>query len=440
MHKHTVIASIVLLAAFCSLSSVAAAALQVGVGRTEITPQEPMPLWGYTSRTDPFQHTYDPLYCRAVVFYDGTTSAAIITLDLGRTPPGDWVQRIRTHARQKYSIAQVLLTATHTHAAPNLGPEYHPSPWLEEVAGKIDEAIKRARATLQPAVLKTGQGAVDITYDRRLMEADGSVTMLWQNHERRFTQPVDQRIKVLQIDSVTGQPIATLVHYACHPVISGSRNQGVTAEIPGVVCSYVREHVGGECLFVQGACGDINPYQAGALQQHHDAYPFFVAEAERVGQEVLRIVAHAQPDTSPDYTIRYQDASIRFGLRHPVSDERLANMLQGRVRAAEMKAAADPNYYLEAPVSILTLGSSFAWAGFPGEFFDDFQVDLADRSPIGQTYFVGFCNGYYSYFPTIQAAAEGGYGASWGLLAAAGTGERFVDQAIIMLYQLLGKL
>jgi hypothetical protein len=32
------------------------------------------------------------------------------------------------------------------------------------------------------------------------------------------------------------------------------------------------------------------------------------------------------------------------------------------------------------------------------------------------------------------------YGASWGLIAAAGTGERFVDQAIIALYQLLGQL
>ena len=61
-------------------------------------------------------------------------------------------------------------------------------------------------------------------------------------------------------------------------------------------------------------------------------------------------------------------------------------------------------------------------------------------SPVEHTYFIGYCNGYYSYFPTIQSAAEGGYGASWGLIAAAGTGERFLDQALIGLYQLLGQL
>ena len=86
------------------------------------------------------------------------------------------------------------------------------------------------------------------------------------------------------------------------------------------------------------------------------------------------------------------------------------------------------------------LGEEIAWAGFPGEFFDDFQVDLRRRSPVANTFFVGYCNGMYSYFPTIKAAAEGGYGASWGLLAEAGTGEQMVDKAVIGLYQLLGKI
>ena len=74
------------------------------------------------------------------------------------------------------------------------------------------------------------------------------------------------------------------------------------------------------------------------------------------------------------------------------------------------------------------------------QFFDDFQIDLRRRSPVANTFFVGYCNGMYSYFPSIEAAAEGGYGASWGLLAEAGTGEQMVDKAIIGLYQLLGKL
>jgi len=251
------------------LSVVAAGAdpsIQVGVGKTEITPQEPMPLWGYSSRTDPFAAVYDPLYCRTIVFDDGKTKAAIVSLDLGRTPPGHWVDTLRTRARDVFGIDQLLLAATHTHAAPNMGSNHAPIPWIESVAAQIYRSFEIAEANMQAAHFKVGQGAVDITYDRRVVNDDGSVTMLWQNHQRERTKPVDQRIKVLQINNRTEQPIATLVHYACHPVICGNKNMGVTADIPGAICSYVGKHIGGECLFLQGACGEINPYLAGLLQ------------------------------------------------------------------------------------------------------------------------------------------------------------------------------
>ena len=84
------------------------------------------------------------------------------------------------------------------------------------------------------------------------------------------------------------------------------------------------------------------------------------------------------------------------------------------------------------------IGRCSSLVGFPGEFWDDFQKDLRQRSPIPQTYFVGYCNGYLSYFPTIQAAAEGGYGADYGLLTEPGAGERLLDQTIIDLYRILG--
>ena len=425
------------------LSGVAAGAdpsIQVGVGKTEITPREPMPLWGYSSRKDPFVNVYDPLYCRTIVFDDGKTKAAIVSLDLGRTPPGHWVDTIRKRAREQFGIDHLLLAATHTHAAPHMGSTHAPIPWIERVAAQIYRSMEIAKANMQPAVFKSGQGQVDITYDRRVVNDDGPVTMLWQNHRRERTKPVDQRIKVLQINNRSDQAIATLVHYACHPVIGGSKNLGVSADIPGVICSYVGKHVGGECLFLQGACGEINPYLAGLLQEDRDAYPQLVAEAEKAAKAIVGVVKASKPVAADDYTIRYQEASVRFGFRHPLDDERLSKMLNTYYSEAEIKEISQSEDAMEASLSILMLGKTFAWVGFPGEFFGAFQIDLAQRSPVEHTYFVGYCNGYYSYFPTIQAAAEGGYGASWGLIAAAGTGERFVDQAIIALYQLLGQL
>jgi len=432
--------SIPLILLLLSRQVCASPALRVGIGKTEITPTEPMRLYGYASRTTPFVGIYDPLFCRSVAFDDGAAKAVIISLDSGTIPLGHWLDTIRTHLAKQHGVDHVLLTATHSHAAPHLGTYDRPISWNEIIAEKIYQSVRQALASLQTAHFKIGVGEVDITYDRRVIGDDGRVTMLWQNHERRPTKPVDQRIHVLHIQNMSDEPIATMVHYACHPVISGNRNNRVSAEIPGAVCSYVNKVIGGECVFLQGACGDVNPYLAGYLQEDTAAYEALITESEKVAREVVEVVQRATPVAQDDWTIRYQQRTVSLGLRHPADDTRMRDLLGSFFSDEGRKRFLDSDRTLEAGVSLLMLGDHIAWAGFPGEFFDDFQVDLERRSPIANTFFVGYCNGMYSYFPTIEAAAEGGYGASWGLLAEAGTGERMVDSAIIGLFQLLGKL
>lgn len=414
--------------------------IKVGVGKTDITPTEPMRLYGYSARTAPFIGIYDHLFCRSVVLDDGETKAAVISLDSGTIPLGNWLQKIRAHLAEKYDIDHVFLAATHSHAAPYLGTHDKPIPWNGVIVERIYESVELALTKMQIAQFSIGGGAVDITYDRRVVGDAGNVTMLWQNHDRRPTKPVDQRINVLHVQNMQNEPIATLVHYACHPVISGSKNNRVSAEIPGAICDYVNKAVGGECVFLQGACGDINPYLAGFLQEDESAYEAIQKESEKVAREVVDIVGRATAVEQDDWTIRCRQKTVSFGLRHPVSDKRMEDRLRGFFSEEGFDRFLESEQHLQAEVSLLMLGEAIAWAGFPGEFFDDFQVDLMRRSPVANTFFVGYCNGMYSYFPNIEAAAEGGYGASYGLLAEAGTGERMVDQAVIGLYQLLGKL
>jgi neutral ceramidase len=435
-----ILRSVLLVMLFLALRVYAVPEIEVGVGKREITPTEPMRLYGYASRTAPFIGIYDPLFCRSVVFDDGATKAVIISLDSGTIPPGSWLQTIRAHLVDKYGIDHVFLAATHSHAAPDLGTHDIPLPWNEVISEKIYESVQLALTRMQTARFRVGVGKANITYDRRVVGNDGGVTMLWQNHERRPTKRVDQQIDVIHIQNLDGEPIATLVHYACHPVISGNKNNRVSAEIPGAICTYVNNVIGGECVFLQGACGDVNPYLAAFLQEDTSAYEAMLKESEKVAREVVEVVRRSAPVEQDDWTIRYRQKMVSFGLRHPASDKRMKDLLGGFFSEDGLKRFLESNQTLEANVSLLMLGEAIAWAGFPGEFFDDFQVDLRRRSPVANTFFVGYCNGMYSYFPTIEAAAEGGYGASWGLLAEAGTGERMIDNAIIGLYQLLGKL
>ena len=96
---------------------------------------------------------------------------------------------------------------------------------------------------------------------------------------------------------------------------------------------------------------------------------------------------------------------------------------------------------IEMPVTTLLINKRIAFMTMPGEPFVDFQINWRDRCPVRDTFFLGYANGYYGYFPTIRAASEGGYGtASATTWVEVGAGERMVDRAIVRTYEMLGRL
>jgi hypothetical protein len=59
--------------------------LQGGAGRRDITPREPVPMWGYGDRHDALSvGVLDPLYADALVIQAGGRKIAIVGLNLGR--------------------------------------------------------------------------------------------------------------------------------------------------------------------------------------------------------------------------------------------------------------------------------------------------------------------------------------------------------------------
>ena len=61
--------------------------LQVGFSEVDITPTEPVPMWGYGDRHATLSEgTLDPLKATAIVIQAGKRKLAIVGLDLGRAP------------------------------------------------------------------------------------------------------------------------------------------------------------------------------------------------------------------------------------------------------------------------------------------------------------------------------------------------------------------
>jgi len=191
--------AVLILGLFSVAPALRGGGLKAGVARVDITPPPGLPMYGYASRTQPATGTLDALYARVLVLEAGEQRWALVTLDLGRVfgPPA--LARLRQSLKESSGISFLLITASHTHAGPNLLDEYtsgQTPAWETTALERIAKAVAEAAGHMQEVRLGTGYGHVYIGYNRRHVNPDGTVTMMWQNPTRIPTAPVDPRVSV----------------------------------------------------------------------------------------------------------------------------------------------------------------------------------------------------------------------------------------------------
>src|SRR6266852_5730692 len=114
-----------ILASLAVCPSVWAADLEgkVGLAEAKITPERPVLMAGYANRTKPFAKVAADLYVKALVLEDNTGQrAVIVTSDLiGFTAAVAEPICERITAKTGLKRAEILLSAAHNHAGPQLG-------------------------------------------------------------------------------------------------------------------------------------------------------------------------------------------------------------------------------------------------------------------------------------------------------------------------------
>jgi hypothetical protein len=428
------------------------AQIQAGAAQVDITPPAGLPMYGYFSRINGHQvstGTLDPLYARALVLQAGDRRLALVTLDLGRTFNEAWLGRLRAEAREESRVDALIVTASHTHSGPNILDEYpdgRPPAWEDAALAKVAGAIHQAATGLEPARLGTGLGSADIGYNRRRVDPDGHVTMLWSNPDKTPAGPVDSTVGVIRVDREDGTPIAILVNYACHPVVLGSGNLQYSADFVGPMAGTVAAAFDGKpvCFFLQGAAGDINPYFAGTPAEK-DPVEKRDWTGHELGKEAARVAKGIQTKASLASSLDFADDVMAFPWRWDPQKLRDGLLRSGGPLVfqdhAGVLASASPPPRLELHVTTLVIDRRIAIVGMPGEPFVYFQVDWRDRCPAKSCFFLGYANGYFDSFPTILAASQGGYGAAdSNTYVAVGAGERMLDHSLVRVHEMLGEL
>lgn len=404
--------------------------LQVGTARRDITPREPVPMWGYGARHASLSEgTLDALYADALVVQTGGKKLAIVGLDLGRPPAEDGLQRIRKRIRDEAGIEYSFIAGSHTHHGPVLelkdedgkgkGKFDAALAYYKQLEDGIAAAIIEANRKLTPARMATGSTQVE-GYNRN-------------RHTKIEPKPSDRELAVMRFDDLSGKPRAILVNFAAHPTSIPAQTLKFSADYVGAMKELVGQETGAAVIFMQGAAGDQS-----ADRGNKDYREF----GQALGREVVKLATGLSTQEPGHPGLEFKEDRFQFASRVDFRNPVVLTSYGQAFFPELIKASVDE--YLEGVRPRLTmalLNGEIALSGVSGEFFSNHSLRLKERARVKQLFFFGYCNGYHWYFPTIEAVAEGGYGADPTVSpVAVGAGEQLMNTALTWVYQMLGKI
>lgn len=256
----------ILASALAAVTQAQSSSFKAGAAKVDVTPAP-------SELPKNYEGILDHLYSRTIVLDNGAATAALISVDAGGV--SDQVWRTVTQQVEKelgIPVANVLLTATHTHSAPQQqAPGY---------AQKIVESVKLAKQRLAPARMGYGTGASYINVNRNLL--DPKTKRWWEGPN--YEGPSDKTVAVIKFESLSGEPIAIYYNYAMHAVINGQLDQ-VSADVPGAASNYIEDSLDGKAiaLWSSGAAGDQNPIY---FQQTFDLRDIRIKDYAKRGEDI----------------------------------------------------------------------------------------------------------------------------------------------------------
>lgn len=377
----------------------------VGVAQVDITPTTSVDLCGFAARTNPMMGVLDPIFAKALYLSDGKEKLLWLNLDV-LALSHDFVREIRSACRQ-LGVEHVLLSATHTHAAPATieltGCGKRSADYLKTLHDDCMLAAKNAIARDEPAHMVFAQTELKLAIDRR----------------GKPSAHVDSTLSAIGWKRANGEFIATLVNYPMHPVTLGSPNRLVSADWCGTTAHELQQSLPGNpiTLVTNGACGNLNP----------PVRPVPPDQMRDLGKRVACAMA------APLASARESPESFRIAIDHVelpldwVEPDEIDRIAIARIGEFENTEWAKPfcdaiTAWRDRQKSLVTSGRGksidielFAvdlgpvlMLAISGELFSRFTATLRQR--IAKPLFVvGYANAAFGYIATREAYEEGGY-------------------------------
>ncbi|MDP6113277.1 MAG: neutral/alkaline non-lysosomal ceramidase N-terminal domain-containing protein [Planctomycetota bacterium] len=395
--------------------------LQVGVGRTDITPPLGTLLMGYPTPDRAAESVRDPLHATALAFEYAGVTAVILSLDVAIVED-EHVAAIRNGIQDKTGVqpGHITVCAIQTHSAPRTQEVWG---WCEldgeyidntMVPGAISAATDAHNAKV-PARVGIATTRSDVGINRRPIRADHGIA-LGQSRWGYY----DPEMTVLRFESVEGT-LATVVHYGAHPTVLGSWSRAISRDWPCIMIDGIERYSGAPALFINGAVGDIAPrsQSLGATGQDEDHLLEVGHTALRDAMKAWRSIRDLRDInmsvSTGNYELTYrplpplQEAKTEQRNAEPDKGKYGRGMAEYKYWSAVIEAhKAAPRSGRPFLQTITQLGP-VAIVPFPGEPFAETVLRMRDVSPFQHTLCASTSCGNNAYLCPREAYARGGY-------------------------------
>ena len=385
--------------------------LPVGVAAVDITPDEPLRMYGYAARTQESEGIAGRLMAKALALGgdDDEGPNVLLTVDLGAVPPALQAQLLdRLQRRVPLAPERFVLANSHTHAGPNLQrmdtlageQRERMRGYAEGLLDKLEGVVLEALAARRPGRLAWAQGSVGFAANRRVV-TDGK----WTGFGAVPEGAVDHRLPVLRVAEADGRLLAVVVNYACHCTTLRGNFAQIHGDWAAEAQAFIEaDHPGATALITIGCGADIDPHPHGTVElcrQHGRA----------IADEVRRLLAGPLRPVSPQLAARA--TTIRVPYHSPPSVE-------------ELKAAADRSYALQRlarqlerdeplpeyesfHMSVWSFGDDLAMLFFSDEVVVDYALRLQRDFDGSRLWITAYANKVSRYIISERLLDEGGY-------------------------------
>ncbi len=369
---------------------------RLAVFRADVTPPVGQPNAGNVASKE----VMDPLWAKGIVLDDGRARYVICAMDwcvLGND--ADLLVRTGIAQAAGTDITRVALHTVHQHAAPVVfsldpGPAPDPKrlqfsrPALEEISGRLAEAVKASLAKLEPFDrVGTGQAKVDrVASARRLVSADGKPLTRWSESGKDPAMAaapegtIDPWLKTVTF-ARGDKPLVRLHYYATHPQ-SFCCDGRTSADFVGWARETLEEREKVFQVYFTGCAGNVT------VGKYNDASP---AAREALGNRLLSAMSASA-------------ASTRYAPVSPIVWRTVELSLPPRTDRPARPGARRTHPFLTSALAI----GDVTILDLPGEPMLEYQFYAQQLRP-ERFVAVAECNDAASYICTDKMLGEGGY-------------------------------